>query len=112
MNPETVQVILRHGIASPVTVELQQAELLHLSQLSVEAGIDYLLTKIPDTQGFTTAFRETLSDPYSIIELRQGDLVRVVSRRRPPEKEIVPQKVFTKPVQTLEIGVSKAQAGG
>jgi hypothetical protein len=113
----SLKVILRHGIAAPVSVDLAPAEVAHISHLSMEEGIEFLLGKTSLPAGSIAAFRETLRDPHCIIELRQGDLVKVFTRHQGIGAEIAPlnkpgpEQGLT-PQPTIEIGLAKAQRGG
>lgn len=106
VGSQSIEVTLRHGIAAPVSVKLQPQEVRHLARLSTEEGIDYLLSKVPHSSGFVAAFKETLRDPQSIVEIRQGDKVRVITRHS-RDGEIV-QGSLSK----LEVAVAKANRGG
>jgi hypothetical protein len=113
----SLKVILRHGIAAPVSVDLAPAEVTHIARLSMEEGIEFLLGKTSLPAGSIAAFRETLRDPHCIIELRQGDLVKVFTRRQAIGTEIAPLNKpgpdwGLAPQPTIEIGLAKAQQGG
>jgi hypothetical protein len=113
----SLKVILRHGIATPVSVDLAPAEVTHIAGLSMEEGIEFLLVKAALPAGSAAAFRETLRDPHCIIELRQGDLVKVYTRRQGIGAEIAslnkPDPEWSlAPQPTIEIGLAKAQRGG
>ena len=102
--------ILRHGIASPLTVTLDQAEVAQLAHLPVDDGLDYLLNRLAYVNGFANAFRETLQDQNCIIEIRQGEQVRVITHKQLDQQVIPSSKNL--PMPDIEIGISKAQAGG
>ena len=102
--------ILRHGIANPLTVTLDPAEVAHLAHLPVDHGLDYLLNRLPNANGFAPAFRETLRDYNCIIEIRQGEQVRVITRKQ-LDQQVIPSRKNL-PMPDIEIGISKAQAGG
>jgi hypothetical protein len=113
----SLKVLPRHGIAAPVSVELAPAEAAHFTRLSMEEGIEFLLGKSTLPAGSIAAFRETLQDPHCIIELRQGDLVKVFTRRQALGTEIAPlnkpgPEWGLAPQPTIEIGLAKAQKGG
>jgi hypothetical protein len=113
----SLKVNLRHGIATPVSVDLEPAEVGQLARLSMEEGIEFLLGKTSLSAGSAAAFRETLRDPHCIIELRQGDLVKVFTRRQGIGTEIAPlnqpgPEWGLAPQPTIEIGLAKAQQGG
>ena len=108
MYEPKMKVKLRHGIAEPVSIELISTEVAHLARLPVQEGIEYLLGKVSpvhSNRGVASAFRETLHDPNCVIEIRQGDLVRVLTRRRPIGG-------IHSDLPEIEIGVSKANRGG
>jgi hypothetical protein len=113
----SIKVTLRHGIAAPISVDLAPEEIAHIARLPIEDGITFLLGKTALPAGSVQAVKETLRDPHCIIELRQGDLVKVITRRQGIGTELVP---FDQPgpVQgraaqpAIEIGLAKAQQGG
>ena len=108
MYESPVEIILRQNIAPPVTATLQASEFAHLSQLSVEAGLLFLLERANCTDAFRQAFRATMNDSRAIIEIRQGDRIQVLARQKAlPSTWLSPAQTGT-----LEIGVSKAQSGG
>ena len=111
---DTIQVILRHGIAAPVAITLTAGEALALTEQSVEEGIEFLVRKAGLTDRAAAALRETLADPHAVVELRQGSLCRIVRRRSPLAGEAA---VATPPAELaqpapIEIGISRGQAGG
>ncbi len=113
----SLKVILRHGIAAPVSVDLAPAEVAHIASQPIEEAIEYLLGKTGLPAGSVAAYRETLRDPHCIIELRQGDLVKVLTRRQGVGTEIAPlnksgPEQGLAPQPTIEIGLAKAQQGG
>ena len=113
----SIQVTLRHGIATPVSVDLTPDEVARIARLSMEDGIEFLLSKSALPAGSVEAFRETLRDPHCIIELRQGDLVKVLTRRQGIGTELVPLRQpgpGLSPIHqpAIEIGLAKAQRGG
>lgn len=108
-NKPNTKVTLRHGIAEPVFLELESSELMYLTSLSAKAGIDYLLSKVPHANGFVPAFKETLLDPQAIVEIRQGDRVKVLTRRNYSDKGIIRHRAD---LPEIEVAVAKANRGG
>ena len=113
----SMKVTLRHGIATPVSVDLAPDEVAHIARMSMEDGIEFLLGKAALPAGSAAGFRETLRDPHCIIELRQGDLVKVLTRRQGIGAELVPLRqpgLGLSPIHqpAIEIGLAKAQQGG
>ncbi len=111
MNESSIQVNLRQNIAPPVTAVLQPTDLTRLAQLSVEAGIHFLLGKTECSEAFRQAFLTTFNDPRAIVEIRQGERVQVLARQKAlPANWLADSSPATAPI--IEIGVSLAQSGG
>jgi class 3 adenylate cyclase/GTP-sensing pleiotropic transcriptional regulator CodY len=75
-KPTTIQITLRHGCPESVTFELELPEIMQLANLSTEESIDYLLSKIPHSNGFATLFKETPHNPQAIVELQLGEQIK------------------------------------
>jgi hypothetical protein len=110
MSNSNTNITLRHGIAPPQFVQLSAAQMEKLATLPADAGLNYLLRHTPNLNGFEKAVRQTLHDPHSLVEIRQNDAVKVLTQKQLPQERIVHPK--DEPFSTIEIGVSKAQAGG
>lgn len=110
MTQSTTDVTLRHGIAPPQTIRLSASEMERLTVLPVEVGLDFLIKRVDHPNGFVSSLRQTLRDPHCIIEIRQGDAVRVLTRKELARHYLKQDTAVQQP--EIEIGISKPQAGG
>jgi len=100
---------IRHGIGTAIDVLLAPMAVAAIASEPIEEGIRTLLSQAGAPADVVAGICETLADPYCVIEVRQGDSVRVLTRRQGIEQKNVQLKP---PVQTIEIGIAKAQSGG
>jgi hypothetical protein len=112
---ETTTVTIRPGIGEAKSVELSAAEIAHLFGLTAVPGIEYIMTKMPVANGFATDLRQTLADRFCIIEMRQGDWVRVIGRQQVIGLELAQARKgmgTSEGLPAVEFGIAKAQSGG
>ncbi len=107
-NTKPLKVSVRHGLAEPISVDLAPEDVARVATLPALEGVEFILSRVPPAQGngHVSALRETLRDPQCVLEIKQGDLVRVVTRRNPMTD--ITQTEFPQ----IEIGVSKSNRGG
>jgi len=104
---DLARVTLRHGIGDTASLDLGPEDMAHLARCSVEEGINYLLSLPAVDARFATALRQTLQSGDAVLEIQQGTLTRVVTRRNP-----IRDFIQAADYPDFEIGVSKAARGG